>query len=105
MDKQTGKVVAQDAERIGPNIYHCTWSSPALGEVNGQRLVFFCGGDGVVYAFEALPQDLPDEADPHLEARLAVRLRPQGAERKRPQLFQEQPGQPQQHHGCPRVLQ
>lgn len=62
MDKQTGKVIAQDAERIGPNIYHCTWSSPALGEVNGQRLVFFCGGDGVVYAFEALPQDLPDGA-------------------------------------------
>ena len=57
MDKTTGRVVAQDDERIGPNVFHCTWSSPALGEVNGRRLVFFCGGDGVVYAFDALPQD------------------------------------------------
>ncbi|MHB8956115.1 MAG: outer membrane protein assembly factor BamB family protein [Pirellulaceae bacterium] len=57
MDKATGRVVAQDDERIGPNVFHCTWSSPALGEINGRRLIFFCGGDGVVYAFEAVPQD------------------------------------------------
>ncbi len=57
LDKETGGLVAQDDERIGPNVFHCTWSSPALGEVDGRRLIFFCGGDGVVYAFEALPQD------------------------------------------------
>jgi len=57
MDKETGRVVGQDDERIGPNIYHCTWSSPALGEVDGRPLIFFCGGDGVVYAFEPLPQE------------------------------------------------
>jgi outer membrane protein assembly factor BamB len=60
LDKETGRLVAQDDEHIGPNIYHCTWSSPALGEVNGRRLIFFCGGDGVVFAFEPIPQD----ADP-----------------------------------------
>ncbi|MFQ6034548.1 MAG: PQQ-binding-like beta-propeller repeat protein [Sedimentisphaerales bacterium] len=54
LDKTTGRLVAQDAERIGPRIFHCTWSSPALANVNGQTLVFFCGGDGVCYAFEAL---------------------------------------------------
>ncbi len=52
LDKQTGRLVAQDGERIGPRIFHSTWSSPALGEVNGRSLIFFCGGDGVVYAFE-----------------------------------------------------
>ncbi|MGQ9505580.1 MAG: outer membrane protein assembly factor BamB family protein [Thermogutta sp.] len=57
LDKETGRLVAQDKERIGPRIFHSTWSSPAMGTVDGQRLIFFCGGDGVVYAFRALPQD------------------------------------------------
>jgi len=57
LDKETGRLVAQDQEKIGPRIFHSTWSSPALGTVDGQRLVFFGGGDGVVYAFRALPQD------------------------------------------------
>jgi outer membrane protein assembly factor BamB len=52
LDQQTGRLVAQDAERIGPRIFHCTWSSPAYGEINGRGMVIFCGGDGVVYAFE-----------------------------------------------------
>jgi outer membrane protein assembly factor BamB len=52
LDKKTGRLVARDYEGIGPRIFHSTWSSPALGVVNGQKLIFFCGGDGVVYAFE-----------------------------------------------------
>ena len=40
LDKNTGRLVARDDEHIGPNIFHCTWSSPSLGEVNGARLVF-----------------------------------------------------------------
>jgi outer membrane protein assembly factor BamB len=68
LDKTTGRLAARENENISPRIFHCTWSSPALGEVNpvrdpteevsngvnGQTLVFFCGGDGVCYAFEAL---------------------------------------------------
>ena len=54
LDKETGRLVAQDGEHIGPRIFHSTWSSPALGEVDGRRLIFFGGGDGVCYAFEAL---------------------------------------------------
>ncbi|MCY3018640.1 MAG: PQQ-binding-like beta-propeller repeat protein [Planctomycetota bacterium] len=54
LDKATGKLLAQDDEHIGPNIVHAAWSSPAMGEVNGQKLVFFGGGNGVCYAFEAL---------------------------------------------------
>jgi outer membrane protein assembly factor BamB len=51
-DKLTGRLVARDDEHIGPRIFHSTWSSPALAEVNGRALILFCGGDGVVYAFE-----------------------------------------------------
>lgn len=57
LDRETGRLVAEDAEWIGPRIFHCTWSSPALGDVDGRPLVIFCGGDGVVYAFAAVPQD------------------------------------------------
>lgn len=52
LDKQTGRLVARDGERIGPNIFHCTWSSPALGVVNGRKRIFYCGPDGIVYGFE-----------------------------------------------------
>ena len=52
LDKKTGKNIAADNEHIGPGIFHSTWSSPALGKVNGKDLIFFCGGDGVCYAFD-----------------------------------------------------
>ncbi|MHB1035851.1 MAG: PQQ-like beta-propeller repeat protein [Pirellulales bacterium] len=52
LDKKTGRLVAKDDERVGQRMFHCNWSSPALGEVNGQTLVFFGAGDGVLYAFQ-----------------------------------------------------
>jgi outer membrane protein assembly factor BamB len=54
LDKTTGRLVAADNCRMGPQIFHGTWSSPALGEVAGRARIFFGGGDGVCYAFEAL---------------------------------------------------
>jgi outer membrane protein assembly factor BamB len=59
LDKHTGRLVARDDEHIGPYIFHSTWSSPALGVVNARRLVFFAGGNGKVYAFEALSKSPP----------------------------------------------
>jgi outer membrane protein assembly factor BamB len=65
VDKRTGRLVARDDERIGQRIFHSTWSSPALGEVSGRRLIFFGGGDGVVYAFDALkPEDILGAENP-----------------------------------------
>ncbi len=61
LDKESGQMVGQDNEQIGARIFHCTWSSPAMGTVNDKPLVFFCGGDGVVYAFEPLPQQRTDD--------------------------------------------
>lgn len=54
LDKRTGKLLARDGEHIGPRIFHSTWSSPALAQLNGRTVVVFCGGDGVIYAFEPL---------------------------------------------------
>ena len=54
IDKRTGRLLARDDEHIAPDIFHCTWSSPSLGVVKGKTLVFFAGGNGVVYAFEPL---------------------------------------------------
>lgn len=54
VDKLTGRLLARDREGIAPNIFHCTWSSPSMGQVNGQKAIFFAGGNGIIYAFEAL---------------------------------------------------
>jgi len=54
LDAQTGKLLATDDEKMGHRIWHCLWSPPSMGTVNGKKLVFFGGGDGVCYAFEAL---------------------------------------------------
>lgn len=67
LNKHDGSYIARDNEGIGPRIFHSTWSSPAMGVVNGQKTVFFCGGDGVVYGFKAL-EEIPETEHPfHLE--------------------------------------
>jgi len=59
LEKETGRYVARDREGMSPRTIHSTWSSPSLAEVGGRRLVFFGGGDGVCYAFEALREAPP----------------------------------------------
>jgi len=54
LDKRTGRYLARDDERMAPDIFHCTWSPPSMARVNGRNLIFFAGGNGIVYAFEAL---------------------------------------------------
>jgi outer membrane protein assembly factor BamB len=58
LDKKTGKLIAKDNEHIGFRTFHSNWSSPSLGVVNGKKLIFFGGGDGVCYAFEALDPNM-----------------------------------------------
>lgn len=62
VDRRTGRWLARDREGIAPNIFHCTWSSPSLGRVDGRDLVFFAAGNGIVYAFEPLPLDFAPPA-------------------------------------------
>lgn len=52
LNKKTGQWLAADGQGIAPRVFHCTWSSPSLTQVNGKDLILFAGGDGVVYAFE-----------------------------------------------------
>ncbi|MBI2947637.1 MAG: PQQ-binding-like beta-propeller repeat protein [Verrucomicrobia bacterium] len=54
LDKRTGQLLARENERNASRIFHCTWSAPSLGEVQGRPLIFFAGGDGIVYAFEPI---------------------------------------------------
>jgi outer membrane protein assembly factor BamB len=54
LDKRNGRLVATDDMRIAEHILHGQWSSPSLGKVGDRKLVFFGGGDGRCYAFEAL---------------------------------------------------
>jgi outer membrane protein assembly factor BamB len=54
LNKNTGRLVARDRENIAPNIFHCTWSSPSMARIHGKNVIFFAGGNGILYAFEAL---------------------------------------------------
>jgi len=54
LDKHSGRYLAREREEMAPNIFHCTWSAPSMGEVDGRSLMFFAGGNGIVYAFEPL---------------------------------------------------
>jgi outer membrane protein assembly factor BamB len=55
LDKNTGALVAADQLKNGSNIFQGQWSSPSAGEVKGRTLVFYSGGDGWCYAFNAQP--------------------------------------------------
>src|SRR5213593_3860840 len=59
LNKKTGQLAAEDNAGVGPRIFHGQWTSPSAGKVNGQWRVFFGGGDGVCYAFDAKPQKGP----------------------------------------------
>lgn len=59
LDTLTGRLLATDGEALGHRLWHCLWSPPSLGVVNGRKLVFFGGGDGVCYAYAALTE-VPD---------------------------------------------
>jgi outer membrane protein assembly factor BamB len=54
LDKHSGRLVATDDTRIADKMLHGQWSSLSLGKVGARKLVFFGGGDGCCYAFEAL---------------------------------------------------
>jgi len=60
LDKRTGHLVATDDTRITDNLLHGQWSSLCMGKVAGRKLLFFGGGDGRCYAFEALAR-VPDQ--------------------------------------------
>ncbi len=56
LNKRTGEFLGEDDAEIGSRLFHGMWSSPSAGVVNGQPMVFFGGGDGVLYGFNPKPE-------------------------------------------------
>jgi outer membrane protein assembly factor BamB len=54
LDKRTGRLIGRDRLGIAPDIFHATWSSPSLSEVEGKTFLFFGAGNGILYAFSPL---------------------------------------------------
>ena len=57
LNKKTGKLVAIENEGISKRTFHCNWSSPVGATIGGKPAVLFGGGDGILYAFEAMTKD------------------------------------------------
>ena len=67
LDKQTGRLVAQDNEKIGRTLFHGQWSSPCLGIVSGSPCIIYGAGDGLAYAFKPFVDSDRTDRDPTLE--------------------------------------
>lgn len=52
-----GSLLGRETAGIGTRTFHSNWSSPCVGTVAGKEVVFFGGGDGFLYAFDAVPVD------------------------------------------------
>lgn len=52
LDKNTGKLLAEEKSGISGRTFTSNWSSPAHGEFDGKPLVIFGGGDGWCYGFD-----------------------------------------------------
>jgi len=64
LDKRTGRIVARDGLRLGPNTFHVNWSAPSFGAGNDDARIYFGGGDGVCYAVQPLTGAPPDDGKP-----------------------------------------
>ena len=88
LDKATGRLVARDDGRIGPQIIHSQWCSPSLGVVGGRALVFFGGGDAVCYAYEPVKAASPTTRPAMLRTAWSFHCDPAGR-KDRPLDFQD----------------
>ncbi|HET6249449.1 MAG TPA: PQQ-binding-like beta-propeller repeat protein [Tepidisphaeraceae bacterium] len=56
LDKNTGKLLAEEHSGISSRTRVCNWSSPAYGTIGGKPTIVFGAGDGYCYGFD--PQTL-----------------------------------------------
>src|ERR1051325_11125215 len=56
LDKNTGKLLGEEAEGVSTRTFHSNWSSQAFGKVGTQEMMFFGGGDGWCYGFSTTPE-------------------------------------------------
>jgi len=55
LDKNTGKLLAEEASGVAERTLHSNWSSAAYGKVGDQEQIIFGGGDGICYGFDTNP--------------------------------------------------
>lgn len=53
LDAKTGTLLGKEQTGISKRMFHCNWSSPCIGQIDGKPAVFFGAGDGFLYAFDA----------------------------------------------------
>ena len=76
--KKTTGEVAWKSDLPGKNIFAGQWSNPSYAEINGKGQVIFPGGDGWLYAFDALKGDLIWKFDCNLKSALPYDSRERG---------------------------
>ena len=60
VDKNTGKVIAEEASGVSKRALHASWSSPSYAVVKGKPTLMWGGGDGFCYGFEPEPYQHPE---------------------------------------------
>jgi outer membrane protein assembly factor BamB len=60
VDKESGKILAEETSGVAKRVLHASWSSPALAMVNNKPLVVWGGGDGFAYGYETEPYQHPE---------------------------------------------
>ncbi len=60
LHRRTGKLVAVDDLKLPGRAWHGQWSSPSIVKAGKRRLVLLGGGDGWLYALEALDPRCPE---------------------------------------------
>tara|TARA_Y100000588_G_scaffold391841_1_gene501704 strand:- start:714 stop:2243 length:1530 start_codon:yes stop_codon:yes gene_type:complete len=55
MDKNTGELLGEEVSGVSERVLHASWSTPAIGDINGKPTVVWGGGDGWCYGYEVEP--------------------------------------------------
>lgn len=60
LDPETGELIGEEGSGISQNMFHCNWSSPAYGVIDGKPQAVFGAGDGFCYGYELEPVEDED---------------------------------------------
>jgi len=63
LDKHTGQYLARENEGNANQIFHCTWSAPAMHPVGGTATLWFAGGDGMLYGYDPISEETTRSAE------------------------------------------
>ncbi len=105
LDKRTGHLVARENEGIGPNIFHCTWSAPTLGRLDGDYFVLLAAGNGFVYSFDVVSPRSTGDTRKELKRRWRFDFDPSAPKESVHRYHQNKKNGPSNFYGMPVVLE